>query len=79
MVDPDPLAWRSLAAQVFAEAERRGLGRFTPQFVAAPGKRLLAQAFVDHRCDELAQSLLDAADPRPPSAPAGSAAARSPA
>lgn len=74
--EPAPLVWRAMVAEVFAEAERRGLGRFEPTFTAAPGRRLLARAFVDHRCQQLAQGLVELGPLEPADVPAAAAAHR---
>ena len=50
-----PIEWRELLAEVFAEAERKGLGRFEPGFTATPGREDDAADFIERRCAHLAE------------------------
>jgi hypothetical protein len=53
-----PLSWRVLLFEIFAEAERHGLGTVDVQFNAAPGRSDEAADFIGARADFLADNRL---------------------
>jgi hypothetical protein len=53
--EPVPLAWRELLGEVFVEAERHGLGTYTPAFAAAPGREEAAARFIGERASHLSE------------------------
>lgn len=55
---PVPLDWRVLLGEIFAEAERHGLGTFQPDFTATPGREQDAAAFIGARADHLGPARL---------------------
>ena len=54
-----PLDWRILLGEIFAEAERKGLGRYEPGFTAAPGREDDAAAFIGQRAEHLSEARLN--------------------
>jgi hypothetical protein len=58
-----PIEYRELLAEVFLEAERKGLGRFEPGFTATSGREDDAADFIGSRCDHLAELRLGPDDP----------------
>lgn len=56
--DPMPVAYRLTLAELFAEAEGRGLGTLHIGFTAAPGREDEAADYIGSRCEFVAERRL---------------------